>query len=235
MKMDPINHQSVVNEVLKRITQFIISGELKPGDKLPTEVEFIEQLGVGRNSIREAIKMLYAMGVLEVKRGHGTFITTEVKPEIFNPLIFSLLIEPKTGDDLYELRSMFESMVMFLAIDKSSEEDIRKLELMMDETKRFYDTGQYEINDFVKKDVEFHLELLKLARNSLIERIGKTIVELFPKYLKMSLSQKNGIMRSIKNHYEIIDVIKHKKKYEVFNVIESTLAEWKNKWKEDNL
>jgi len=234
MDMDPIINKSVVNEVLKRITQSIISGEIKPGDKLPTEVEFIEKLGVGRNSIREAIKMLTAMGVLEVKRGNGTYITTEVKPEIFNPLVFSIIIEPKTGDDLYELRIMFESMVLYLAIDKASEEDIKKLENLLDETKRLFDTGQGKIDDFVRKDVEFHLELLKLVHNSLIERIGKTIVELFPKYIMMSISQKNGVSRSIKNHYEIINVIKNKQKDKVFSVTELTLVEWKNKWKEEN-
>jgi DNA-binding FadR family transcriptional regulator len=101
MKLEPINNESIVNGVLKRITDSIASGELKPGDKLPTEVEFIEKLGVGRNSVREAIKMLSAMGVLEVKRGNGTYIATKVSPAIFNPLVFSLLLEPKSIDDLY--------------------------------------------------------------------------------------------------------------------------------------
>jgi DNA-binding FadR family transcriptional regulator len=232
MKLEPINNESIVNGVLKRITDSIASGELKPGDKLPTEVEFIEKLGVGRNSVREAIKMLSAMGVLEVKRGNGTYIATKVSPAIFNPLVFSLLLEPKSIDDLYELRTMYESMVLQLAINKASEEDLNSVEKVLDEAKAMYDEGNRDIDAFVSKDMDFHVELLKVTHNPLIERIGKTIVELFPKYIKMSLSQKNGLIRSINNHYKILDVVRNKEKDKVLTITENSLAEWKNKWQE---
>ena len=232
MKLEPINNESIVNGVLKRITDSIASGELKPGDKLPTEVEFIEKLGVGRNSVREAIKMLCAMGVLEVKRGNGTYIATKVSPAIFNPLVFSLILEPKSIDDLYELRIMYESMVLQLAIDKANEEDLYSVEKVLDEAKAMYDEGIRDVDAFVSKDVDFHVELLKVTHNPLIERIGKTIVELFPKYIKMSLSQKNGLIRSINNHYKILDVVRNKEKDKVFAITENSLTEWKNKWQE---
>ena len=68
-----INRSSVVQRVIDRLTQAMLSGELKPGDKIPTEMELSEQLGVALNSIREAIKILVYIGVLEIKRAEGTF------------------------------------------------------------------------------------------------------------------------------------------------------------------
>jgi GntR family transcriptional regulator, transcriptional repressor for pyruvate dehydrogenase complex len=233
MNFEPINNETVVNEVLKRISTSIIRGELKPGDKLPTEVELIEQFGVGRNSIREAIKMLTAMGVLEIKRGSGTFVATKVSSSMFNPLIFSMIIEPKSGQDLYELRMMFESMVLLIAMDKAEGQDVKAIEGLMEEVKAAFEGGTDNIEYFVESDIKFHNQLLKATHNPLIERIGTTINEIFPAYIRKSIMQRNGIERSIKNHSEILSIIKAKERARVFEIVEKTLEEWKNSWKEE--
>ena len=69
-----IKNKSVVQTVVDSITKAIIAGDLKPGDKIPTEMELAESFGVGRNSIREAIKILVYYGVLEIRRAEGTFV-----------------------------------------------------------------------------------------------------------------------------------------------------------------
>lgn len=69
-----INRSSVVQRVIDRLTEAIVSGELKPGDRIPTEMELAEQMGVARNSIREAVKILVYIGVLEIRRADGTFV-----------------------------------------------------------------------------------------------------------------------------------------------------------------
>ena len=66
-----INRSSVVQRVIDRLTEAIVSGELKPGDRIPTEMELAEQMGVARNSIREAVKILVYIGVLEIRRADG--------------------------------------------------------------------------------------------------------------------------------------------------------------------
>ena len=103
----------------------------------------------------------------------------------------------------------------------------------LDETKKAYESKEYSIEYFVQKDLQFHTMLLETINNSLVEKIGKTIIELFPSYIKKSLMQKNGVSKSIDNHYKILDVIKSRDKNKFFEVIESTLVEWKNKWKEE--
>lgn len=231
MNLEPIANDSIVNEVFKRISQSILSGELKPGGKLPTEMELVEKLSVGRNSVREAVKMLSAMGVLEVRRGQGTFVATEVGPAVFNPLIFSLIIESKTSDDLYELRIMFESMVMLVAIDKITPDDLARIEDILVAVQDMHEAGGHDIDEFVEKDIEFHLEILGATRNPLIQVIGKTITELFPSYIRRSLLQEHGVQRMLRNHREILELLRRGERSLVFDTVERTLLEWKQQWR----
>ena len=80
-----LNNESVVQRVINCLTDAMISKELKPGDKIPTELELAESLGVGRNSIREAIKILVYLGVLEIRRGKGLGRLRGGFDKIFSP------------------------------------------------------------------------------------------------------------------------------------------------------
>ena len=72
--MTPIKNESLVQRIINKITDSIIAGELKPGDKLPTEMELIAAFQVSRNTVREAIRTLIAYGVVEIRRPEGTFV-----------------------------------------------------------------------------------------------------------------------------------------------------------------
>lgn len=232
MDLSSLNTDSVVNKVLDRIKEAIIKEELRPGDKLPTEMEMVASFGVGRNSIREAIKMLTVSGILTVKRGNGTYINCNVSPSVFNPMIFGLLLEPRESNELYELRIMFESMVLSMAIDKSSDDDIERVKSVVEEAKTLHKAGGSDVDKFVELDLLFHVRILESTHNSLVLRIGRSIEELFPKYIRMSISQKNGIARSIENHEEILTVLRNRDRSSVFSIVEKSLQEWKEQWKE---
>jgi GntR family transcriptional regulator, transcriptional repressor for pyruvate dehydrogenase complex len=230
MKLERINNESVVTEVLNRITDSIIHGDIKPGDKIPAEMELMEKLGVGRNSIREAIKMLVAMGVLEVRRGSGTYVATKMSDSIVNPLVFSLIIDPKSGDELYEFRKLFDTMVMLLAIDRVSKEDVETLRTILTDCQTRFDNGEHDIEYFSAADVRFHQALLEMTKNKLFMRVGSFIMALFPQYIRKSLEQPNGIQRSINNHLNIVQIIAERDKSLVYDVIENSLSEWKQNW-----
>jgi GntR family transcriptional regulator, transcriptional repressor for pyruvate dehydrogenase complex len=226
-----IDNESVVNNVMNKIKNSIMAGELKAGDKLPTEVELIEQLGVGRNSVREAIKMLIALGVLEVKRGQGTYVVSKVKESFFNPLLFSLIVEPKSNDDVYELRVMFDAMVLFNLTEKMTEEKFDVLTHLLDSVHQSYLEGNIDTDYYVSKDMEFHHTLMNFTENQLIKQIGEVIISLFPESMRRSISQTNGIERSIRNHRNIVELLRQKNTNEIINLVETTLTEWKEEWK----
>lgn len=231
MNLIPIQSDSVTDEVLKRLTQIIVQGKVKPGDKFPSETELSVQLGVGRNAVREAVKMLTAMGVLTIRRGYGTFVSTTVSPTIFNPLIFSLVVESESADDLYGLRVMLESTVMFMAMESMSAEEIAELRKLLREQENMLISGRGTIEDHVKMDMEFHRGILRGVHNPLVERIGNTVLDLFQFAIQKSLTLENGIAMSINNHYKILDVLESRDVSRVIKTEEATLTEWRTQLK----
>ena len=134
--MTPVPRQSLSKMVVEKIKEGLISGEIVPGEYLPSENELTERLGVGKSSIREAIKMLEAMGVVEICKGNGSRVRTSVDSDIMNPLIFQLILQSKTEskEKLVEFRKMIEISGGILAIDNASEEDIRRLREVHEKT-----------------------------------------------------------------------------------------------------
>lgn len=227
-----VGRGSVVDSVVEQIKDQIMEGIIKPGDKIPTEIELMEQLGVGRNSVREATKMLTALGMLEVKRGQGTFVATKVEPTFFDPFIFSLLIEPKSNKDLYELRVMYDSMVAFTVLNNGTKEDLEALKETIDHMEGHNNDKdkETEIDHFVELDMAFHKVMLQATHNPLIIRMGEAILGLFPKYIKKSIQQEKGVERSIENHRAILKTIRERDLQHIVLDIEQTLQEWKENW-----
>lgn len=124
-----LNNESVVQRVINCLTDAMINKELRPGDKIPTELELSETLGVGRNSIREAIKILVYLGVLEIRRAEGTFVCEGFTESMIDPMIYGIILDKADSyDNLMELREMMESGVVRLAMTKYTEEDMHNLE-----------------------------------------------------------------------------------------------------------
>ena len=99
--LKPIGQQSVVWNVIDQLTQAMTMGKLRPGDKIPTETELSESLQVSRNSVREAVKILVAYGILEIRRAEGTFIRSGVSQQMLNPLIYGIMFTQ--GDSYRQL------------------------------------------------------------------------------------------------------------------------------------
>ena len=99
---EPVGGQSVVNKIVDNITNAIINGELNPGDKIPTEAELSESMGAGRNSVREAIKVLEAYGVVHIKRAEGTFVSQEYDSRMIYPVLYGIIPVSYTHLDVYK-------------------------------------------------------------------------------------------------------------------------------------
>src|SRR5699024_12477813 len=104
----------------------LINGSLKPCDKLPTAKELMEQLGVSRTPVREAIKMPESIAVIQIKRGEGMFITNTLSHFTLNPLILSLIMHSNNMDKLIEFRQHFEVLLMNMII--TEKKSINKIE-----------------------------------------------------------------------------------------------------------
>lgn len=180
----PLDKSSVVRLVIDRIKEALIKREIKPGEYLPSEEELSRNLGVGKSSIREAIKMLQAMGVTEIRRGQGTRIREEPGEDLFDPLIFQLILENADISDLIDLRMMFEPAYTLMAMQRASEEDIQRIEASINNFELKINNDEQTADD----DIKFHEEILAATHNPFVIRIGDTILQLF----------KASIMRSMR-------------------------------------
>ena len=167
-----INRSSVVQRVIDRLTDAMLSGELKPGDKIPTEMELAEQLGVARNSIREAIKILVYIGVLEIKRADGTFVCNGFSESLIDPMIYGIILNQQNASDLNELRAMVETGVMRLAVMKSSKEEVDQLYERMMCLKREIYAEEPDIDKIFEADNNFHDMITDMGHNAMVAKIN---------------------------------------------------------------
>ena len=170
----PIDNTSIVQQVIDRLTYAMIYKELRPGDKLPTEMELAASFGVGRNSIREAIKILVSFGVLDIRRPEGTFVSSGFSDKMINPLLYGIILEQSDSlDSLKELREWIDYGILELAMEKAEPEDLFQLEEQLHKLLVEIDGDDAE-KVFVADD-NFHEAISTAAHNSLLGQIARLV------------------------------------------------------------
>lgn len=170
----PIDNTSIVQQVIDRLTYAMIYKELRPGDRLPTEMELAASFGVGRNSIREAIKILVSFGVLDIRRPEGTFVASGFSDKMINPLLYGIILDQSDSmDSLKELREWVDFGILELALEKAEPEDLFQLEEQLNKLLKEIDGGDVE-KIFIADD-HFHEAISTAAHNSLLGQIAKLV------------------------------------------------------------
>jgi len=171
-----LKKESVVQSVINRLTEGMRRGELKPGDKIPTEPELAESLGVARSSVREAIKILTYLGVLESKRHEGTFVCSGYEESMIDPMVYGIILNKDSFEYLMELREMTEAGMMRLAIKHHDDKDIEELEAILKEMEETLSgTDEESIQAFFKADDKFHDKIADTGRNPMADKINRVV------------------------------------------------------------
>ncbi|MEM7333330.1 MAG: FadR/GntR family transcriptional regulator [Chloroflexota bacterium] len=191
---------NAVNDVITAIQQALIRGDLQAGQRLPSEKKLGEQLGVGRGTIREALKMLGAMGVVESRQGDGTFICDQISPSVINPLLFAVLIEAKNISKLYEFRRMIDVGYSELAAEKATEQDFDHIEQVIQEMEDYWQNGGRDTEELVNLDFKFHQAIMEATGNPLVITVGKMLKLMFQDTLRSSVSADDGIAWTVEQH-----------------------------------
>lgn len=168
-KMD---RSSVVQNVIDCLTDAMRSGELKPGDRIPTEMELSEQLGIARNSVREAVKILVYLGVLEIRRAEGTFVCNGFSESLIDPMVYGVILNQQNTQELHELRAMMESGVLRLAIQKCTEEGIKTLHDRLADLKEAIFAEDASADSVFAADNEFHDAITQMGHNTMVAKIN---------------------------------------------------------------
>ena len=190
-----IKNGTIVKNVMHAFKEMLLSGELQPGSRLPSENELVELFGVGKSSIREVIKMLDAVGVIESIQGRGTFICSAPKEDTLNPLIFQMILNQGNKQELLQFRQIYETAYTFLAIDTMTEEDRQTISEVLYPLE---DDDQNLDQVTPQHDADFHRAVLQSTHNPYIIRTGEILIDLFEESLKNATSQKH--LNDIEGH-----------------------------------
>ncbi len=199
-----IKHTKVSDEIVHQIKSQISEGVLKPGDRLSPERELVKEFGVSRPSLREALNTLVAMGFLEVK-GKRTFIKSVASESMQDPL--SLLIKTDTQKifDLIEVRKAIETWGAFLAAQRATEEDIKRLENIIEEMRKAFEEGR----SWEKQDADFHLGMAQATHNTIQIHMMSTIYDLLRESVARVFRDRAKVKKLLDHHYRIFSAIKN--------------------------
>lgn len=165
--------QTLGEKAAQTLLEMIQKEGFVPGDKLPTEAELAESLGVGRNTVREALRILMSRNIVTIRQGSGTFIS-EKKGVVDDPLGFSMMEDRRrlTGD-LIQVRLMLEPQLAALAAQNATKEDLQKLEQIKGELEELI----RQRKDYSFKDSQFHEQIANCSHNRIMTNLVPVITE----------------------------------------------------------
>jgi GntR family transcriptional regulator, transcriptional repressor for pyruvate dehydrogenase complex len=157
----PVTRTTLAEEVCGRLTAHLVNGDWQPGDRLPSERELCELLGVGRASLREALKALALIGMIESRVGEGTFVRNRSE-FLASPLLWSIAgSDENQRKELVEARRLLERELAMLAAQRATSEELQQIEMLLNRM------GQ-SVKDpklFMEADIDFHLAIAQAAHN----------------------------------------------------------------------
>jgi len=178
----PVKIKKIYEEVIKQIKKLIIDGKLQPGDKLMSERELAEQLGVSRASVREAFSALEMMGVIAIHPGEGSFVRQASYDGILEPLSFLLQRDIDNVMQLLEVRKILEVETAALAAIRATEADIEDIRSALNKMVEEVNVG--ELGDIA--DAKFHYAVVRAAHNPILVTLINTISDLMTQTVRFS-------------------------------------------------
>jgi GntR family transcriptional regulator, transcriptional repressor for pyruvate dehydrogenase complex len=200
--IDPIKREPLATHIARRLVEFILSGQVEPGARMPSERALAEAFGVGRSAMREALKALSLIGLIEVRQGDGTYLRkadSALLPELIE---WGLLLgEPRTMD-LVEARQEIEVVIAGLAAKRRSEADLAELRALLD---RMRDAQTPQV--FVETDVLFHLRLADAAGNSALRDIHSSVQALLRTWIARVVEASGVTGPSYLEHVPLLEAV----------------------------
>ena len=170
---------SAVFVVIDKIKELLIERKLSPGEAIPSESALAESLKVGRGSVREALKVLSAYGVVEIKRGDGTYISSASNKRLFDFSLFQILVQERDYRTLTQVRELLEEGIVKLVIQSATEEDLMALDASMARFLEELSKPDASPARASELDIEYHRLLGRFSHNNIVENIYGFVIELF--------------------------------------------------------
>ncbi|MCW5257053.1 FadR/GntR family transcriptional regulator [Verminephrobacter aporrectodeae] len=221
LEREPISEQMVA-----QLLGMVRAGNLRAGDRLPSERELAESFGVSRPSIREAVRALAVLGVLKTHHGGGIYVSSLRAEELLGPLQFFLSLEETAVDALYDARELIEGGIAARAAGAATEESIAHLRDLIERQRAAIGEPQA----YRKLDIEFHEHIHALAANPFLSRAATSLNTLGLEFRTMASESRQVIAQSLLDHAAIVTALaandhsaaEHAMRLHMRNVLQST-------------
>jgi GntR family transcriptional repressor for pyruvate dehydrogenase complex len=198
---EPIQRRKVYDLVAERLLNEIVEGRLSPGEAVPTERELAASFGVGRSSVREALRVLESKGVISAKA--GTFEVADFGNPLSHSLRLLLTLEEADVRELFEVRRVIEVEMAGLAAERRTDDDLAK----MDEALAAMHEHIESEERYIDADIRFHLAVVAAARNRIAHRMMQAIRDILRRALGPVFHVPGSPERSTGQHQAIRDAI----------------------------
>jgi GntR family transcriptional repressor for pyruvate dehydrogenase complex len=196
--------EPISSEVTRRLLDYLISGKVRPGERLPSERQLAETLGVGRSHVRQAIKSLTVLGLVDVRQGDGTYLKRTDSPLLPLAIEWGLMLGAKHSQDLVEARSELEVLVAGLAAERR---DDRAVAAMREQLAAMH-TDDNEA--FVRADVALHLEIAQATGNQSLLQIMRSIRSLMEVWITRVAYAPGTRPPTLAEHQAVVDAIERR-------------------------
>lgn len=190
--------------IIKRVRSMILEGKLKVGDKLPSERELAEMFQVSRVPVREALKIMEFMEILQYVPGDGMYLKAVDINDLLSKIDFMIETNSDVMSDLFETRQTLELKAVELAALKRTEADLRLMEHALREMEEDIDRG----GDGITAATDFHTAISKASKNTVISRINDLLVNLTEVSREKSLKRQGIAPIALDYHRQIYEMIR---------------------------
>ncbi|GAA5059900.1 DNA-binding FadR family transcriptional regulator [Thermocatellispora tengchongensis] len=194
--------ESAVVDIARQLLSQLLSGHLAPGTRLPSERQLSESLGVGRSTIREALKALDVLGIIDVRQGDGTYLKQSTSSLLPSAIEWGLMLGQPQVLDLIEARRHIEIVIAELAAERAGEEVIAELRHHLEDMRSAADSVA-----FVEADVAFHLALAQAADNSVLNDILGSIRSLLRVWIRRAIHEAGETETTIAEHAAVLEAV----------------------------
>jgi GntR family transcriptional repressor for pyruvate dehydrogenase complex len=206
MEVAPIKSTRIYEEIVRQVKQMIAEGRLKSGDQLPPERDLAEKFVVSRTSVREALRALESLGLVEIRPGEGTFVREVSIESLIEPLALVMASQREAIAELFEARRLLEPAIAALAARRATPEELSEMGRILEEQAKEIAAGRTGL----AQDAAFHAAIGAAAHNTAITRIAHAIMDLLTQSREESLNTPGRPQRSHQDHWRILVAIRER-------------------------
>ena len=204
MSIAPIKSTRIYQEIVRQVKAMIAEGRLKSGDQLPPERDLAEKFVVSRTSVREALRALESLGLVEIRPGEGTFVREVSVESLIEPLALVMLSQREAIGELFEARRLIEPALAALAARRATPEELHEMDRILEEQAKAVAAGRTGL----EQDAEFHSAIGAAAHNRAITRIAHAVMDLLRQSREESLNTPGRPTCSHEDHRRLLAAIR---------------------------